>query len=168
MKKLTLIRHAKSSWKDTSLADHDRPLNKRGRRDLTTIALALSQGVPLCERVYCSTALRAHQTAVGLAPGLACDSLYASPELYTFSAPALITFLQRLPDELKHIALVGHNPACQELLIWLTGEEVDRYPTCAVADIQLRCSHWETLEKNCGSRIRWLTPKRLQDKVRAD
>src|SRR5262245_6241843 len=115
MKHLYLLRHAKSSWKDTSLPDHDRPLAGRGRRAAKAIAGHLREQGIEPELVLCSTARRARETLERIEPALGASALCLEDELYAAGAPALLERLRSVPDPVGSVMLIGHNPALEEL-----------------------------------------------------
>lgn len=139
---LTLIRHAKSSWKAPASSDHDRPLNGRGRRDAARMAERLHARDFAPDLVLTSTATRAQRTcdAIAHACGLE-DRVRASRELHHAEPQAVLEMVARHDLEagggLAHVAVVGHDPGLSELLERLTGAGVEHLPTCAVATIEL-------------------------------
>jgi phosphohistidine phosphatase len=112
VKRIYLLRHAKSDWGDESLPDHDRPLNKRGRRSAAEIPETLARKGISPDRVLASTARRARETAEPLSSGL---DLRATEELYGATAGTLLGQLQAQPDDVGSVLLVGHNPGMEEL-----------------------------------------------------
>jgi len=142
MKSLLVLRHAKSSWKDPELADHDRPLSKRGRRDAPRMGRLMRELSLLPEVVLCSTATRA-QSTLGLALDAAdwsCERRF-SPALYTASPDDIVALLRELPGRVGRVLVVGHNPALEELVRELTGKEV-ALPTGALARLDWRGDEW--------------------------
>jgi phosphohistidine phosphatase len=110
MKRIWLLRHAKSDWKDTALRDHERPLNKRGRHSAEEVAGTIRRESVAPDVVLVSTAVRATQTAEAL--GL---TLSPEPALYNADVPALLDQLRALPDDASSVMLVGHNPGMEDL-----------------------------------------------------
>ena len=115
MSRLYLLRHAKSSWKDASLDDHDRPLAPRGKRASKAIGRYLRDRDVTPELVLCSSAKRARQTLERLGPaGL---DARIEPELYGAGANTLLARLREVPDEVASVMLIGHNPGMQQLAL---------------------------------------------------
>ena len=154
MRHLWLLRHAKSSWDDPDLDDHDRPLAPRGERAAAAMALHLGSADVRPQLVLCSSALRARRT-LGIvlsslgdrgALGIAID-----PELYTFDAEVLLERLRSIPDNVRSLLFVGHNPAMQELalLVAAGGASHDRVaaklPTGALVTIAIPDDAWTKL-----------------------
>lgn len=144
MKSLLIIRHAKSSWAERGLADHERPLDDRGREAAPEMArrLAARQLVP--ERMVISEALRARGTAALMAEvmGLGDDAIVTDSHLYQAESDDWLGVIRGFPDELQRIAGVGHNPALHELAEYLVDLDVAKFPTAAVAHIRFDIDQW--------------------------
>ncbi len=111
MKQLFLLRHAKSSWEDPELADHDRPLAPRGRRAAKLIAEHLRRQGIAPELVLCSSALRTRETLESIAPVLGEDvSVQIEDELYAASEQVLLERVRAVEDGIESLLLIGHNP----------------------------------------------------------
>lgn len=145
MKTLLLMRHAKSSWKQPGVADRDRPLNKRGRRDAPKMGNLLWEKdlVPQC--ILSSTALRARQTAEAVAEAAGYDGeiLYLD-ELYGGEPLDYLHALRSVPDELDLVLVIGHNPDLQDVLEVLA-DQMGNFPTAAIAHLRLSIEHWADL-----------------------
>ncbi len=114
MPRLWLLRHAKSSWDDPTLDDHDRPLSQRGRRACASLRRHCAASAVLPEVVLCSTATRARETLAALGGVLGDPEILLEDGLYLASAHGLLTRLRALDAE--SALLVGHNPGLQELV----------------------------------------------------
>ena len=123
MRRLWLLRHAKSSWDDPSLDDHERPLAPRGERDAAAMAAYLRRAEVRPDLVLCSSAVRARDTLTGVLPGLGPDlRIVVERSLYTFEHRRLADALAAATDRADAILLVGHNPAIQGLAERLSRE----------------------------------------------
>jgi phosphohistidine phosphatase len=169
MRQIWLLRHAKSSWDDPTLADADRPLAPRGRRDAAVMAPYLAT-LDLPRLVLCSAGLRARQTLAAVLPSLGSGlEIRIEPELYTFDADVLLARLRRLDDDVTSVMLVGHNPAFEELAMDLTSdgelrERLDQtFPTGALATIELPGERWASLGDPTGGITRFITPSDLRE-----
>lgn len=161
MKYLNLIRHAKSSWADDSLNDRDRPLNKRGRKQVGFMAPVLRERLAFDAEFHVSPARRAADTI-----GLLLDHAGVSgrthmvqydEDLYTFDADALWQWLAR--DRTSDaLTLVGHNPALLDLVNRLLAEPLPQLPTCSLVQMQLPVDRWRDLEAGCGVLTGYLVP----------
>jgi phosphohistidine phosphatase len=154
MKKLTLIRHSKSSWADPMLNDFDRPLNKRGENDLPQMAKRVRDFGLFPDRILTSGALRALTTAEALADTLELPSeqLFELPELFESCCETLLHVLQQQPDHCHHLMLVGHSPGLDALAHYLTHETLSKFPTSAVLHIHLSITRWSEVADSCGTR----------------
>lgn len=165
MKTLLLLRHAKSSWDDTSLRDFDRPLADRGKRDAPRIGKALGKRGPLPDLIISSPAARAKATIDAVIKAAKLDLQARFDEaIYGASSAELKKVIARLPDGSSCGMLVGHNPGFEDLLARLTGSH-ERMPTAALACIELDIDHWREVDDGKGRLVWLLTPKHLDGKT---
>jgi phosphohistidine phosphatase len=162
MKILVLLRHAKSSWKDMDVSDHDRPLNKRGKRDAPRMGRLLQKEELMPDIILSSTAVRARDTAVRLAKSCYyIGQITYVDSLYLGGTEAYLNALKVLSNDFKIVLVVGHNPDIEELVMILTGQ-AERIPTAALARIDLTIEDWSTLStKSKGRLVRIWKPKEL-------
>ena len=162
MKYLYLIRHAKSSWSDPSLSDFDRPLNKRGKRDLPVMGQRMATYEPKPELIISSPAKRARRTArgIGSALGFSKREIVLDEELYTFSPEGFFQVLQRTPEVIQVLAMVGHNHGLTECAEMLSGESLVNVPTCGIVLISFDQPSWQTVVSGGGSLVLFDYPKR--------
>jgi len=162
VKTLLVLRHAKSSWGDPALADHDRPLNKRGKKDAPRIGALLRREDLTPELIISSTARRARTTAEIVVEHSGCEGqLRLERDLYAAGPEAYLQVLAELPDEYQRVMLVGHNPGLEELLEMLTGD-YERLPTAALAQVRLPIKRWRDLaEEASGELVNLWRPKEL-------
>ena len=163
MKRLFLLRHAKSSWDDPRLADFDRPLNARGQRAAPLMGRYLRDRKIRPDLILCSPAERARQTVALLAEaaGLSAPLRY-DERIYEATATRLAEVVSQADEGAGTLLLVGHNPGLEELLELLTGE-TRRMPTAALACVQLDTERWAKLAPRSG-RLEWhVKPKELVD-----
>lgn len=153
MKTLLLFRHAKSSWKDESLADHDRPLNKRGKKDAPRMGEWLHEQGLHPDIVLSSTAARARETVqLALEAAGLENEIEFREELYAFEPGAYLNALASVADTSDQVMIVGHNPAMEELLTGLTGEHQEM-PTAALAQIELPIEEWKEISFGMHARL---------------
>jgi phosphohistidine phosphatase len=167
MKRLYLLRHAKSSWDDPTLADQDRPLAPRGRRAAKLMAEHLRRKGIAPELVLCSPSRRTRQTLERIAPRLGKEvDVQIEPELYAASAAAHLELLHEVPDEIESVMLIGHNPGIQDLALSLAsgGSETTRvsskFPTAALATLELN-ANWRELAPGSAEIVSFVKPKEL-------
>jgi phosphohistidine phosphatase len=163
MKMLHLVRHAKSSWDEPALADHERPLAARGQRDLGVMSRHLARQHPAPDLLLSSSALRALQTAEGLAAAWrlpACD-IVVQASIYEASQATLLSLLQGLPAHARSAVLVGHNPGLSDLAHHLRAD-ISHLPTCAVLSLELAIDSWAELAPASVLQFTLDTPKALK------
>jgi len=145
MKTLLLLRHAKSSWKDADLTDHDRSLNKRGKRDAPAMGRLLLEKGLTPQQIISSTARRARDTAALIAEQSGfTGAIELNGDLYHAGPEALAGCLSQLYYEDDPVLLVAHNPGLERFLELLTGQ-YERLPTAALAQISLDLGDWSQL-----------------------
>ncbi len=162
VKTLLILRHAKSSWKDTSLDDIDRPLNKRGKRDAPKMGKLIRKGDLLPDLIVSSTARRARETVEYIIEEADYhgDVLWREA-LYAASPEAYIQALRELPDSYERVMVVGHNPGLEELIAMLT-DSWESMPTAALAQLSLNIERWSELGYDpVGKLIKVWRPKEL-------
>lgn len=166
---LYLLRHAKSSWDDPALADIDRPLAGRGRRDAKAMAAYLEQERIVPSLVLCSSARRTRQTLKPLKPLLTGSHIVIDEALYAASEDRLLRRVREIDDEAASAMLIAHEPGIRQLALLLagTGEEEararmeEKFPTGALAGLALSSDHWRSVAPGAGE-LRWfVTPKQL-------
>ena len=162
MKILLLLRHAKSSWKDESLADQDRPLAKRGLRDAPRLGKLLNDANLLPDLILSSTARRARQTVelVTEAAGYSGEVSWLD-DLYAAAPEEILELLNALPAYYTTVMVVGHNPGLEELLALLT-DQVDSLTTAALAQIDLPVDGWDQVtDETQGKLVNIWRPREL-------
>lgn len=153
MKYLVVVRHAKSSWKQPDLHDHDRPLNKRGERDAPFMAKVLSQKKVQPDLIVSSTAMRAFETAKEFAKKLDYRkaNILREQELYLADPGSLVAYIQQLPDKHQTVMLFGHNPGITLLVNYLGNKEIGNVPTCGVCALKFDVESWNNITSRSGT-----------------
>jgi len=162
MKTLLVLRHAKSSWNDPALDDHERPLNKRGRRDGPRMGELVQECGLIPDVVISSDAVRARLTAEAVAGAIQfAGEILLDPHLYMACPADIVSLLRTVQDNAQTVMIVGHNPGLEELVEKLTGERQD-LPTAALAQILLPIDQWRDLELSTrGTLLGHWRPKEL-------
>lgn len=172
VRRLYLLRHAKSSWDAPELADIDRPLAGRGRRDADAMSAYLQEQQIVPDLVLCSPARRARQTLKPLRRWLPERSIVIEDALYAAPADRLLRCVQEIDDATASAMLIAHEPGIRELALLLagTGDQEQRarmeekYPTCALAALAVSAHHWRSLAPGDAD-LRWfVTPKQLRNR----
>jgi phosphohistidine phosphatase len=156
------VRHAKSSWKDPTLDDFDRPLKKRGKRDAPRMGERLAARGVRPDRIVSSPARRARDTAAAVAAELGWDegAIELDERIYGASVIALLEIVRDLDDDDAHVMLVGHNPGLTDLANVLTGEEIENVPTAGVVDVTFTAESWRDVAPGGGALVDFDYPKR--------
>ncbi|WP_298983307.1 SixA phosphatase family protein [Caldilinea sp.] len=167
MKYITLWRHAKAERPEHYANDFDRPLTDRGRKDAARMAALIARLDPPIDSLLSSPSARTAQTVEALLGQLNGKVKPIWQEsIYLASAETLLALLQNLPEELEHVALVGHNPGMEELTSGLCGPAPEtifvRLPTAAVAHIAADVPQWNVLRWGCGQLKLLVPPKALR------
>jgi len=167
-KQLFVLRHAKSSWEEPGLADHERPLAPRGRRAVEAIAAHVNATGITPELVLCSSARRTRETLEGVAVG---GEHVIEPALYGASAEEVLDRLHQVPDEVRSVMLVGHNPTLQTLVVRLVDDDAAtndsqlaevrrKFPTGALATLTFDGA-WSELSPRSARLASYVRPKSL-------
>lgn len=145
MKTLILLRHAKSSWGNATLGDHDRPLNARGKHDAPRMGRLLVDQDLIPDLIVSSTAVRAADTAdlVALAAGYEAEIVYTG-RLYHAAPETYLELASELSDQVNTVLMVGHNPGIEELVEELSGYG-EHMPTAAMIVFEVGIESWREL-----------------------
>ena len=148
MKTLLVLRHAKSSWNDPALDDHERPLNKRGRRDAPRMGELVREYGLIPDVIISSDAVRARLTAEAVAEAARhVGEILLDPHLYLACPADILSLLTTVRENAGTVMIVGHNPGLEKLVEQLTGERQD-LPTAALAQVGLPIDHWRDLKRS--------------------
>ncbi len=155
MKHLTLVRHAKSSWRFPDLVDHDRPLNGRGERDAPEMGRRLAERNGTPDLVLSSPALRALTTAQVITDviGYAAERIVVDVRIYEADVSGLLSVLTETDDEIGHMMVFGHNPAMTGMVNRLSSVWLDNLPTCGVAAFQFAMDSWGQLGDSAAVQV---------------
>lgn len=171
-RRLLVLRHAKSSWADPSLADHDRPLSARGERALPQLRRVLAVRGGEVTHVLCSSAVRTRSTLEGVRDALPADvEVVVEPGLYGAEAEELLARCREVGDDAGDVLLAGHNPGVEDLLDLLAAgaspaarrQLRTKVPTGALAQLTLATGPWSQLQAATCHLDVLLVPKALPD-----
>jgi phosphohistidine phosphatase len=172
MKRLTVLRHAKSSWAEAGRADFDRPLNKRGWEAARAIGAEMTRRRMHFDLVVASTAARVRETIDGLKEAFhfSCEIRF-DQQIYEAGVHDLKALVHGLPDAAGSVLIVGHNPTLQLLLLDLTDRDEagyrdqvrEKYPTGALAAVTLSAEHWAKVTNGGGQIVELILPRDLDD-----
>ena len=170
MPRLLLLRHAKSSWGDPGLPDAERPLSPRGRRNAAAMAKTIDAEGLTPDKVLCSPARRTRETLAALLPYLGGEGrVTIEPKLYDSTPGDYLAAIGRAGGEARSLMLIGHNPTIQATARWLVDEGepglvadlTTKYPTGALAVIDLGQAGWEQLQPGSGHLAAFIRPRDL-------
>ena len=155
MKRLYLVRHAKSSWGDPELADIDRPLNNRGKRDAPDAGRRLKKRKVKPDLIISSPAKRARRTARVIAEqiGYPAERVVINDAVYHAAANELLAVVREIDDACGEAMMFGHNPGFTDLAGLLTGASVDNLPTCAIFCVDFDSDSWRDVAETKGTLV---------------
>jgi len=172
MKRLAILRHAKSSWADPGMADFDRPLNDRGREAAKRVGRELERRGLRFDLVLASPARRVRETLDGIGAQQRLDSeIRFEPRIYEAGTGTLFELVRALPNECETVLLAGHNPGLHELVLDLADRDDggfrDRvrgtYPTAALAIVEIGPDQWGEAKRRSGTIVDLILPRDLAD-----
>ncbi|WP_316794173.1 SixA phosphatase family protein [Pedobacter frigoris] len=160
-KQLLLVRHGKSDWGNSHLADFDRPLNPRGHRNAPEMANRILNKNLVPELIVSSPALRALTTAKHFAQvwNKAPEQILEKPEIYEANTSTLLGVLNGLSDDYNRIAIFGHNPGFTDFANYLSDAGIYNIPTCGTVLIEFTADHWSEISHHTGKLIEFDFPK---------
>jgi phosphohistidine phosphatase len=168
MRRLFLLRHAKSSLQTEGQDDFDRPLNARGRKDAPVIGASLRDNDIAPDLILCSTACRARETLALVLPFLRGEAtIQLEDRLYLASAAKLLARLKQVDGARRQVMIVAHNPGLQDLTLMLSADDKNgnrhaiegKFPTGALAQIDFNIAEWSSLVRHGGQFARLITPR---------
>jgi phosphohistidine phosphatase len=172
MKRLAVLRHAKSSWKDRELDDFERPLNGRGQRAARRMGREMAERGMTFDFILASPAVRVRQTIDGVKEGHGLDApIRFEPRIYMARVAELLELIGTIPDDAHSALLVGHNTSAERLVIKLAEDDErglhkrveEKFPTAALAVIELPINNWSDLEPESGRLVELIYPADLDD-----
>ncbi|MCP1468951.1 phosphohistidine phosphatase [Sphingobium sp. OAS761] len=171
MKRLTLLRHAKSDWDDPVARDFDRPLNRRGEKAARTMGEFAARKQMRFDALIASPAVRVVQTLETFFDGFGTTlEPRWDRRIYLASSPTLFDVLRDLPDSADSVLMAGHNPGLEELILDLVPddgasslrEDVEvKFPTASIAVMELGIDHWSEVRENAATLASFTRPRDL-------
>ncbi|WP_116090836.1 SixA phosphatase family protein [Sphingomonas crusticola] len=178
MKRLTLLRHAKSGDDGMVARDFDRPLNAKGRRAARAIGRHMRDAGLRFDAVVASPATRVAETLQEVEAGYGAG---LSPQwerrIYLATAGELLDVVHAAPPEAESLLLVGHNPGLEQLALMLVpsrdegsprGEVAVKYPTASLAELSFAVDRWEDVDADAGELVRFVRPRDLDPELGPD
>jgi phosphohistidine phosphatase len=165
MKRLILTRHAKSSWDDPLMSDHDRPLNERGKAAAADLGQWLASRGYAPQEVLCSDALRTRKTYSGIAPALpGTPVLELKPALYHAGPDVMLAVLRHATADT--VMIIGHNPGIADFAARLVAHpplnpDFARYPTGATLVVDFMVENWAEVGFGMGATVDFIIPREM-------
>ena len=170
MKKIAVLRHAKSSWDQQQLEDFDRPLSERGRKAAKRMGRALEHRGFEFDLVLASTAARVRETIDAVKEKFELEApVVYEPRIYLADEGLLLAIVRELSESVRRPLIVGHNPGLERLLVELTRDDEDhlreriahKFPTGAFALVELPAHRWSEIDCGSGKIVELIVPKDL-------
>ena len=162
-KTLILVRHAKSSWRDATLNDIHRPLNKRGSRDAPKMGKHLVKQGIIPDVIFSSPGLKdkfkKNHEQLGLETRP--TEIRVKESLYTFNSKDLLTEIKSMKDKYDKVMIVCHNPAITDITNYLSKSRIDNVPTCGVVVLKFDIDSWGDVSKGKAKLSSFDYPKKL-------
>ncbi len=167
MRRLYLIRHAKSSWAEPGLRDFDRPLNGRGKLDAPVMGKRLAGKAIRPNLIFSSPAKRARKTAQFIAEAVnyPAKDIILFEAIYEAGVADLLRIIAQAMDEADTLFLVGHNFAITDLAEELIGQSLGNIPTCGIVGIEFSAQNWADILPGTGKMLFFDSPKKLDDRA---
>ncbi len=161
-KKLIIVRHSKSSWKDLSLDDFNRPLNKRGKEDGPIISNYLSKRTNFIDLLHSSSSVRTFQTSKFFTERIKFAKVKYDDNLYHSSSESILNLIKNYSNEYSSVLLIAHNPGLTHLINQITNISLDNLPTTGLAEIHFSCNKWNEISSKNSNLIDLKFPKQLK------
>ena len=162
MKKLILVRHCKSSWKDLTLNDYNRPLNKRGKIDGPIMSNYLSQSIQQIDFLHSSSSVRTFETSKFFIDKIKFVEIKYNDYLYHCSSSSLIRIIKNHPEKHNSVLIISHNPGLTNLINSLTNINLENLPTTGIVEIDFNCDSWQNISNKNSNLIDIKFPKQLK------
>ncbi len=172
MRRVMLLRHAKSDWSNPGGGDKGRPLNERGRETAPEIGTYIARTGLLPDLILCSTAIRTRQTCALVTAAFAkSPKINFEEALYLAEPDEIVSLIQEVPERVRTLMVVGHNPGIHQAAAELTqaGNTEDhqllaaKFPTAALAVIDFDAQDWADIRAHAGKLDRFITPRLLSE-----
>lgn len=165
MKRLTLVRHGKSSWKDPQLSDFDRPLNRRGKADAPEMGRRIAERGEQYDLILTSPAKRAVSTVKRIAGeiGFPESGIVKDVRLYAAEAREILRVVGEIDDLFANVLLCGHNPGITDFCTLVSDLAIVAIPTCGVVTVEFPGCSWRDVSAGAGTLLYFDSPKRNRE-----
>ena len=162
MKKLIIVRHSKSSWKDMSLSDFNRPLNGRGKSDGPRMADYLKSKINKIDYLHSSSSVRTFETSKYFINQIQFGKVEYDDSLYHSSATSILNMISNYSADYQSVMIIAHNPGLTNLINNITNISLDNLPTTGIAEIEFNINDWSKLSYKNSNLIDLKFPKQLK------
>ena len=162
MKKLIIVRHSKSSWKDMSLSDFNRPLNGRGKSDGPLMADYLKSKINKIDYLHSSSSVRTFETSKYFINQIQFGKVEYDDSLYHSSATSILNMISNYSADYQSVMIIAHNPGLTNLINNITNISLDNLPTTGIAEIEFNINDWSKLSYKNSNLIDLKFPKQLK------
>ena len=162
MKRLILIRHSKSSWKDFSLTDFNRPLNGRGKSDGPLMAFYLSNRITMVDYLHSSSSVRTFETSKYFINQIKFGKIQYDDSLYHCSATSILNMISSYSDNYQSVMIIAHNPGLTNFINNITNVALDNLPTTGLAEIEFNINSWSNISYENSNLVDLKFPKQLK------
>ena len=163
-KTVTLIRHAKAEQAEKGMSDMDRPLKQKGEKQAARLAKWLKANDFHPDLMWCSPAVRTHMSARIILDYINAplSSLCVRKRLYQADASDILSMIHKAAPEIKHLAIIGHNPAMADLIDFLSSSKHAKIPPATICTIDFAVSTWAEVLPGSGITRHFITPSMLE------
>lgn len=162
MKQLIILRHSKSSWKNTNLSDHERPLNKRGNYDAQLISNYLFSLIQEIDMLHSSSSERTRETSDYFIDKIKIKKIVFDQDLYHISSEGLLNTVRAYDNSLSSAMIIAHNPGLTNFINTLTDLNLYNLPTTGLVIINFNVDSWEEIQKTSAAIYCSKFPKELK------
>ena len=162
MKRLILIRHSKSSWKDLSLTDFNRPLNRRGKSDAPLMADYLRSKIDKIDYLHSSSSVRTFETSKYFIEKIKFGKVEYDISLYHSSATSILNIITNYSEGYQSVMIIAHNPGLTKIINNITNISLDNLPTTGLAEIEFNIKSWSNISYKNSNLLDLKFPKQLK------
>ena len=162
MKRLIIIRHSKSSWKDLSLTDFNRPLNRRGKSDGPLMANYLMSKIDKIDYLHSSSSVRTFETSKYFIKKIQFGKVEYDDSLFHSSATSILNMISNYLEDYQSVMIIAHNPGLTNLINNITNISLDNLPTTGLAEIEFNINSWSNISYENSNLLNLKFPKQLK------
>ena len=162
MKKIYVLRHAKSSWKDLTLGDFHRPLNSRGQTDGPMMSVYLSTRIDMIDFLHCSSSVRTYETSKYFIERIKFIDIQYDESLYHSSSSEIISNIKCYDEQYNSAMIIAHNPGLTNFINEISDISLDNLPTTGFVEINFDCTKWSDISIDNSTVVDIKFPKQLK------